>query len=254
MKTLLLKKWLWSNLILLFSLLFSTLFFGQAGITTDKDDYLPGERVIINGTSWLPGEQVSFSIKEIPSDNAPLEYSAVADTEGNVLMDQFVTLQSHLGKAFFVTATGSTSEATALGHFTDANFTSNASGNWNNPATWGLSGSPVEGVNYPGAGDVVTITKNNAVTLTANANSKTEIPFNVIAYPNPSTNQFTLEIEGDSTEIVAINVFDIAGRLIKEMNNIKESSVTFGESLPRGVYIAVVQQGSNQKTIRIIKG
>jgi len=87
----------------------------------------------------------------------------------------------------------------------------------------------------------------------ATSNSRDEIPFNVIAYPNPSNNQFTFDIESESSDTININVFDIAGRLIKQLDNIKESSVTFGENLPRGVYIAIVQQGNNQKTVRIIK-
>ncbi|HSD14986.1 MAG TPA: T9SS type A sorting domain-containing protein [Flavobacterium sp.] len=87
-------------------------------------------------------------------------------------------------------------------------------------------------------------------TITGN---KSDISFNVIAHPNPSNNQFTFEIESESTDEININVLDISGRLIKEMVNIKEPNVTFGENLPRGVYIAIVQQGSNQKTIRIVK-
>ncbi|UOK42249.1 MULTISPECIES: T9SS type A sorting domain-containing protein [Flavobacterium] len=77
--------------------------------------------------------------------------------------------------------------------------------------------------------------------------------FNVKAYPNPSNNQFTFEIESESSDDINISVLDISGRLIKEMTNVKESKVTFGESLPRGVYFAMVQQGNNQKTIRIVK-
>ncbi|HLF51948.1 hypothetical protein, partial [Flavobacterium sp.] len=164
-----------TTVFLIVNLFFTSVTFGQATVTTDKDDYMPGDQVVITGTSWFPGEQVSISIKEIPSNNAPIEYSAVADAEGNVLMDQFVTLQSHLGKAFFVTATGNTSLEIALSHFTDASFTSTANGNWNSPATWGFTGSPapVQGVNYPGPLDVVTITKNNAITLSANATCQT---------------------------------------------------------------------------------
>ncbi|WP_035656451.1 T9SS type A sorting domain-containing protein, partial [Flavobacterium enshiense] len=79
------------------------------------------------------------------------------------------------------------------------------------------------------------------------------VSFNVKAYPNPSNNQFTFEIESESSDDINITVLDISGRLIKEMTNVKESKVTFGESLPRGVYFAMVQQGNNQKTIRIVK-
>ncbi|MDE3057159.1 MAG: hypothetical protein KGJ59_04300, partial [Bacteroidota bacterium] len=47
-------------------------------------------------------------------------------------------------------------------------FTTAASGNWNSPATWGLTGTPAEGVNYPGANDNVTVNNGYDVSLTAN--------------------------------------------------------------------------------------
>jgi hypothetical protein len=47
-------------------------------------------------------------------------------------------------------------------------FTAGNSGDWNNPATWGQTGTPTEGVNYPGPVDSVTISDNFTVTLTAN--------------------------------------------------------------------------------------
>ncbi|SCX05293.1 HYR domain-containing protein [Flavobacterium saliperosum] len=77
--------------------------------------------------------------------------------------------------------------------------------------------------------------------------------FHVIAYPNPSSNQFTFEIESKSSDTINISVFDIAGRLVKVIENHQDTTVTFGEELPRGVYLAVIEQGSNRKTIRIIK-
>ena len=144
-----------------------------AYVFTDKADYTPGETVQITGSGFLPGETVMFSIKEIPSDNESIEFSAVADSEGKILMNQFITLQSHLGKAFFINAIGNASLETAQSHFTDAIFTSVDDGNWNSPATWGKTGTPVEGVNYPGPIDNVTITKNNAISLTANASCLT---------------------------------------------------------------------------------
>ena len=36
---------------------------GPATITTDKEDYVPGEYVIITGSGWEPGETVSFQFE-----------------------------------------------------------------------------------------------------------------------------------------------------------------------------------------------
>lgn len=80
-----------------------------------------------------------------------------------------------------------------------------------------------------------------------------EETFNVKAYPNPSNSVFNLEIENGSEEEVAIEVFDISGRRIKQLNPIDIHAITFGEELPRGVYLVNVQQGSNSKTIRVVK-
>ncbi|MFH0991053.1 MAG: hypothetical protein V1799_13675 [bacterium] len=51
-------------------------------------------------------------------------------------------------------------------------FTAVATGNWNDPATWGRSGIPTEGVNYPGPSDSANIINNVTVTLTGNHSAK----------------------------------------------------------------------------------
>ncbi|PIQ88793.1 MAG: hypothetical protein COV72_05810, partial [Candidatus Omnitrophica bacterium CG11_big_fil_rev_8_21_14_0_20_42_13] len=49
-----------------------------------------------------------------------------------------------------------------------ATFNDAASGNWNDGATWGNASPGVEGTDYPGAGDDVTI-DSHTVTLAADA-------------------------------------------------------------------------------------
>ncbi len=62
-----------------------------------------------------------------------------------------------------------------------AAFSSAQSGNWNESATWGKSGSPpVAGVDYPGAaGDTFTI--NSGHTVTYNVNSDVQLGASTIA-------------------------------------------------------------------------
>jgi hypothetical protein len=76
--------------------------------------------------------------------------------------------------------------------------------------------------------------------------------FEVTAYPNPSRSLFTFEVESNSTEKIDITIFDIAGRIIKQIQK-QETIIQFGEELPRGVYLALIEQGGNRKTVRIIK-
>ena len=70
--------------------------------------------------------------------------------------------------------------------------------------------------------------------------------FNVIAYPNPSSSEFTLE----TSEKGAINakVYDMQGRLVENAN-----STQVGSSLAPGVYNVIVSQGANTKSVRVIK-
>jgi hypothetical protein len=77
--------------------------------------------------------------------------------------------------------------------------------------------------------------------------------FEVKAYPNPTDYQFTLVISGGSTEKVVVTVVDVLGRTIKHIESTDSLPILFGEELPTGVYIAVISQGANQKTIRLIK-
>ncbi|MFV8328515.1 T9SS type A sorting domain-containing protein, partial [Flavobacterium sp. ZS1P14] len=78
-------------------------------------------------------------------------------------------------------------------------------------------------------------------------------PFDVIAYPNPTDHQFTLIVEGGSDEKVEVLVYDSLGRMVKHIDNSDGQQIKFGDGLPSGAYIAIVSQGINQKTIRLIK-
>jgi hypothetical protein len=77
--------------------------------------------------------------------------------------------------------------------------------------------------------------------------------FNVIAYPNPAKQQFTLVIEGGSNEKIDVIVYDVLGRTVKHIEKSDGQQVLFGEELPSGAYFTVVSQGKNQKTVRLIK-
>jgi hypothetical protein len=92
-------------------------------------------------------------------------------------------------------------------------------------------------------------------------NSKIEIAeekpalasFDVIAYPNPSAQYFNIEMKGGSTKKVDVMVYDVLGRTIKHIESSDGQFIRFGDELPTGVYIGVISQGMNQKTVRLIK-
>jgi hypothetical protein len=77
--------------------------------------------------------------------------------------------------------------------------------------------------------------------------------FKVIVYPNPSAYQFSLEVESSNTEKIDVFVYDRSGRMLKYLTGNEDKPIVFGEELPAGVYLAVVQQGSSKKTVRLVK-
>ena len=73
-------------------------------VTTDKNDYAPGETVAISGSGWIPGQPVALHIEESDND-LPWDVSATPDAAGNFSNSDFV-IQSHdIGVVFTLTAT-----------------------------------------------------------------------------------------------------------------------------------------------------
>ena len=79
-----------------------------------------------------------------------------------------------------------------------------------------------------------------------------KIPFDVVAYPNPSSSNFNLDITTSSAENVEVKVHDVLGRLIEERHT-KEPTIKIGANYQSGTYILKVSQGENQKTLQVIK-
>jgi len=87
-------------------------------ITTDKDDYTPGEVVVVRGSGWLAGETVRLTFDEVPY-NPPVTYYATADEDGKIYDTQYIIDVRHIGSTITLTATGQTSGLTAQTIFTD---------------------------------------------------------------------------------------------------------------------------------------
>ena len=70
--------------------------------------------------------------------------------------------------------------------------------------------------------------------------------FKVVAYPNPSSSEFTIETSAKGA--INAKVYDMQGRLVENAN-----STQVGSSLAPGVYNVIVSQGVNTKSVRVIK-
>ena len=78
-------------------------------------------------------------------------------------------------------------------------------------------------------------------------------PFKAMVYPNPSISQFNVAVEGESTENIKVLVYDSTGRLLKVIDKKDGETIQFGEDLPIGSYITKVSQGTDSKTINVMK-
>jgi PKD repeat protein/C-terminal processing protease CtpA/Prc len=87
---------------------------------------------------------------------------------------------------------------------------------------------------------------------TKSMEAKTE--FEIMVYPNPSNSTFNFRLETLSDELVAIQLFDLSGRLVQEYNSLPlDDVITIGEDLKPGMYMAVVTQGNYRKAVKLTK-
>ena len=109
----------------------------------------------------------------------------------------------------------------------------------------------IKSANYVGqsaTSKVLTLTNKNAVCgtrIAPEAATATEA-FKVVAYPNPSSSEFTIETSAKGA--INAKVYDMQGRLVE---NAKSNKV--GSSLAPGIYNVIVSQGANTKSVRLIK-
>ena len=77
--------------------------------------------------------------------------------------------------------------------------------------------------------------------------------FGVKVFNNPTRNQFSLVVAGGNNEKIFVTVYNVLGRIVKQIETNDSQIVVFGEELKTGYYMAVVRQGTNTKTIKLIK-
>lgn len=86
-------------------------------------------------------------------------------------------------------------------------------------------------------------------------NSNPNMSFTALAYPNPYTDNFHLNITSASENTIEIKVYDMLGKMI-ESQTIEASEIqnlTIGSNYPSGIYNLNVIQDKNTQSLRIIK-
>jgi hypothetical protein len=108
------------------------------------------------------------------------------------------------------------------------------------------------GCGLSGAVKSVTLTSGSCPTNITSRNASVAKDFSVIAYPNPSSEVFTLDVQSSSKGATGVQVYDMVGRLI-ENRQVDSNSIEIGRNYQSGVYNVIVTQDSNVKTLRLIK-
>ncbi|MFM7511083.1 MAG: T9SS type A sorting domain-containing protein, partial [Bacteroidota bacterium] len=72
-------------------------------------------------------------------------------------------------------------------------------------------------------------------------------------YPNPSSQAFTLQVQGNTFEKVQVRILDRLGRAIQTLQVFSNQVNTIGNDLPNGAYMLEVRQGNEMKIIRLMK-
>jgi hypothetical protein len=116
--------------------------------------------------------------------------------------------------------------------------------------TYSVSVSIEVGTVFGPYGDVCTITTPGVLRT-----NDTVADFEVVSYPNPYKDYFALEVKTDSEELIQVRIYDMLGKVVATQltEALSISDYTFGADLPSGIYNIVVSQGSDSKTIRVIK-
>ena len=88
-------------------------------VTTDLTDYYPGQTVVMSGSGWTPGEQITLNLHRDTNDPPDTTLYATADDNGDWINAEYVVQEYDLNVTFVLTATGD-SGCVAQTTFTDA--------------------------------------------------------------------------------------------------------------------------------------
>ena len=90
--------------------------------------------------------------------------------------------------------------------------------------------------------------------ITQEAQALAKSTLSVVAYPNPSSTVFTLQVlSSNKAKSSEVRVYDILGRLIEKRLLQQAKPIEVGASYPSGIYNIIVTQDTEVKSLRVIK-
>lgn len=77
----------------------------------------------------------------------------------------------------------------------------------------------------------------------------------LVAYPNPFTDSFTIDVATNSSDAITVAIYDMSGKKLETHKGTPTeiSALHYGNNYTSGVYNVVVTQGTEVKTLRMIK-
>lgn len=104
--------------------------------------------------------------------------------------------------------------------------------------------TPASGMR-PGNSDAAVVAKSGAVTA----------EFDAVTFPNPFSNGFNVSVTTESSEPVSVTVYDLSGKVL-EAQTVAASelgTLRMGEGYAAGIYQVQVVQGTETKTLKVVK-
>jgi hypothetical protein len=93
-----------------------------------------------------------------------------------------------------------------------------------------------------------------SVTINCKTADEDAMSFNADAFPNPFVNSVMVNISSPSSDVANVKLMDFSGRVVREYKNVDVSApFEIKENLAPGVYFIRVNQGTNEKMIKVVK-
>jgi hypothetical protein len=197
-----------------------------------------------NGTSLLSRDLISTSAA--PKTPGAITTPLLTKPTYNTACNNVVTVQvpSVLGVTYAWTVSGGAEITEGQGTNSIVINTALAS------ATLTISVTASNGTGMSTPKTIVLKKSTSACRIENGTASSTATPFEVIAYPNPSSSEFTIETSGKGD--INVKVYDMMGRLIENRQE-NAKSIQVGSRYAAGTYNVIVTHGADTKTLRVIK-
>jgi hypothetical protein len=212
-----------------------------AGVTNQASFLFQVYAVNGNGTSLLSKDLTCSSAA--PKTPGAITTPALAKPTYNTTCNNSITVQvpAVLGATYNWSVSGGAVITSGQGSNVIAINTSAASAT----LTISVTASNGTGTSLP---KVLLLKKATTCKVEATDNVVADDQLTVIAFPNPSSDEFTIE---SSRKGASVQVYDMLGRLI-ENRQATSNSVQVGRNYATGVYNVVVSQGNKAKTLKVI--